>query len=536
MRDAKSTLENFSAQVNYNIDINKHHFKLLAGYQQEVFRYDSFSASKTNFVSDEVPVFNLGSANPKATGDAYQYALQSGFGRLTYDYAEKYLLEVNVRYDGSSRYQDGYRFGTFPSASVGWRFTQEELFKNSSAFRWLSEGKIRASYGSLGNQYGADGPSYTEWFPYLSVLNGVATMPIGNVETTGIAQTVLSNPILQWESATMFNLGLDMGFLNNRLTLTADWFDKRTKDIQLKVPQPDVLGLVVPDQNAGEVSNKGWELALGWNDRAGDFRYGLTAQVADAKNKVLNLGGAPPIIADRITQVGYAIDAFYGYRTNGIAQESDFSIDPVTGKRTPNFPIFAADASRVGPGDLKYADLNGDGVITAGEDREVIGDAFPRYSFSFRGDFGYKNFDMSFFLQGVAKGNGYISGVGIHTFQANGAFPQEVHRDRWTPENTGAWYPRFTYLDTRNTSSRLSEYWLQDASYLRLKNVQLGYTLPKNLTKKWRAERLRLYASAENLFTASDFFYGYDPETATSSGGAYPQVKTITFGINLIFQ
>lgn len=535
-RDAKSTLENFSAQLNYNFNLNDHHFKFLAGYQQEVYRYDSFAASKTNFVSDDVPVFNLGSANPMVTGDAYQYALQSGFGRFNYDYAEKYLLEVNVRYDGSSRYADDYRFGTFPSASLGWRFTQESFLKDNAAFNWLSEGKIRASYGSLGNQYGANGPAYSEWYPYLNVLTGIATMPIGNVQTTGITQTVLSNPILQWEKVNMLNIGLDMAFFNSRLSLTADWFDKRTKDIQLKVPQPDVLGLIVPDQNAGDVSNKGWELALGWNDRAGEFRYGFTAQLSDVKNEVLNLGGVPPTIADRITQVGYPIDAFYGYRTDGIAQESDFSIDQATGKRVPNFPIFAADAPRVGPGDLKYVDLNGDGVITAGEDRTVIGDAFPRYSYSFRGDFGYKGFDMSFFLQGVAKANGYINGVGMHTFQANGAFPQEVHRDRWTPENTGAWYPRFTYLDTRNTTARISDYWLQDAAYLRLKNVQLGYTLPQALSKKWRAERLRLFASAENLFTKSDFYYGYDPETASSSGGAYPQIKTITFGINLIFQ
>ncbi len=202
----------------------------------------------------------------------------------------------------------------------------------------------------------------------------------------------------------------------------------------------------------------------------------------------------------------------------------------------PILPFLMRDKGKVAPGDIKYRDLNGDGKITADKDREVIGDAFPRYTYSLRGNLGWKNFDFSFFVQGVGKGNGYVSSIGIHTFQAYGSYPQEVHRDHWTPENTDAWYPRFTYLDTRNTTARQSDYWLQNAAYLRLKNIQLGYTLPARWTEKLRIQRLRAYVSADNLFTKTDFFYAYDPETVTSAGGEYPQVKTFVFGLNINFK
>ncbi|RNI32013.1 TonB-dependent receptor [Rufibacter immobilis] len=539
-RDYKQRKELLSGVLNYDTNISDHNLKLLLGYQQEVFRYDSWAASKMGFVSDDVPVLNLGSNDPRASGDAYQWALRSYFGRINYSYKDRYLLEANARYDGSSRYLPSRRYGFFPSASVGWRFTQENFIQNSSALSWLSEGKIRASYGDLGGQYGANGPAYSEWYPYIRVLTALTTMPIGNVLTTSLAQQILANPYLEWETASMANLGIDLSFLNNRLTFTGDLFDRRTKDIQLQVPQPDILGLEVPDQNAGEVSNKGWEVSLGWRESRKNFRYGFTAQLSDVKNKVVNLGGAPPTIGNVIRQVGYPIDAYYGYRTNGLAQIEDFKVDE-KGALIPLFPIFDADKNKVGPGDIKFVDLDGDGKITADKDRTVIGDAFPRYTFSLRGDFAYKAFDFSFFLQGVGKANGYLTGSGIHTFHVNGAFPQEVHRDRWTPENTDAWYPRFTYSDTRNSTMRMSDYWLQDAAYLRVKNVQVGYTLPNSLISKFRIDHLRIYMSAENLFTKTDYFYAYDPETAgvggaATNGGMYPQVKTFIVGLNLRFK
>jgi TonB-linked SusC/RagA family outer membrane protein len=530
----KITFQNFSTQADYRLNFDKHHIKALVGYQQESNRFDAFSATAINFVDDNVPVLNLGTAFSTG-GDAYQYATQGVFGRVNYDYSEKYLLELNVRYDGSSRYAKGHRWGMFPSASAGWRFTEENLFKDG-ALKWLSDGKIRASYGTLGNQFGADGSAYSEYYPYVNTIGSVGTAPIGNGsgQTPAFAQTILSNPLLEWEKASMLDFGLDLTFFNSRLTFTGDWFNKKTSDIQIKVPQPDILGLAVPDQNAGGMSNKGYELSLGWNDRIKDFKYGITAMFFDIKNKVTDLGGVPPTIGDRIRDIGYPLNAFYGYRTDGLAQESDFTKN-AAGGYVPKFPIMAQYDGKMAPGDIKYRDLNGDGKITADLDREVIGDAYPRYNYSFRLDASWKNFDFTAFLQGVGKNNGYITGPGLHAFNADAAFPQEIHRDHWTPTNTDASYPRFIYKDTRNTAP-VSDYWLQDASYLRLKNVQLGYTIPSRFLQKLHIQQLRFYASGDNLFTKTNFYYAYDPETASTSGGYYPQVKTFIFGINIKLQ
>lgn len=531
--DFVSKLQNFTNQFDYNVKLDRHTFKLLAGYQQETFIYESFSASRTNIISDDVPVINMGSANQTNSGDAYQYALQSLFGRLNYEFDNRYLLEFNLRYDGSSRYKTGNKWGLYPSVSAGWRFTNE-LFLKDATDKWLSDGKLRASYGLLGNQYGADGPAFSEWYPYLRIINSVSTMPIGNILTTGMAQTILSNPDLQWEKTEMVDVGLDLAFFKNRLTFTGDWFNKKTLDIQLKQELPDVLGLTVPDQNVGNMSNKGIELSLGWRDNIEDFRYGITAIYFDIKNKVTYLGTSAPVQMDRIRWVGYPLDAFYGYRTDGLAQEEDFTKD-ANGKYQPKFPIFSADAGKVAPGDIIYRDLNGDGVITADKDREVLGNAFPRHNYSFRLEAGYKNFDLNVFLQGVGKASGYISGIGIHALDRDAAFPQEIHRDHWTPDNTDAWYPRFTFKETRN-SGRLSDYWMQDASYLRLKNIMLGYTLPQQWLSKLRVDQFKIYLSADNLLTKTNFYYAYDPEVATTSGGFYPQIKTFTVGVNIRFK
>ncbi|RYD97047.1 MAG: TonB-dependent receptor [Sphingobacteriales bacterium] len=529
------TFKNFSTQIDYRLNLDKNHFKVLTGYQQESNRFDAFSASANNFVDDNVPVLNLGTSNFNAGGDAYQYATQGVFGRLNYDYSEKYLLELNLRYDGSSRYAEGHRWGVFPSVSAGWRFTEESFIKRNT-MNWLSDGKIRASYGTLGNQFGADGSAYSEYYPYANTIGSVATAPIGNgsAPTSAFAQTILSNPLLEWEKASMLNLAVDLSFLNNRLSFTGEWFNKKISDIQIKVPQPDILGLAVPDQNAGGMSNKGYELSLGWNDRIKDFKYGVTAMLFDIKNKVTDLGGVPPTIGDRIRNVGYPLNAFYGYRTDGLAQESDFTRN-AAGAYIPKFAIMDQYAGKIAPGDIKYRDLNGDGKITADLDREVIGDAFPRYNYSFRFDASWKNFDFTAFLQGVGKNSGYITGPGLHAYNADAAFPQEIHLDHWTPTNTGASYPRFIYKDTRNTAP-VSDYWLQDASYLRLKNVQVGYTVPAMLIQKLHIQQLRFYVSGDNLLTRTNYYYAYDPESPATSGGLYPQVKTFIFGINIKLQ
>lgn len=502
----------------------KHYVKALAGASSEETGNTHFLASRTNVPTQDVENINLGTLNQLNDGDASENALQSVFGRLNYSFDQKYLLEGNFRYDGSSRFAPDLRWNTFLSGSAGWIFSEESFFRPLKSF--INFGKIRASYGNQGNdKVGLD-------YAYQAAITSVNTMPIGNQVTVGYRQTGVPNQLLTWESVTKQDIGIDLTMLQNRLSLTADYYINKTNNILLEVPLPDVLGTDYPPQNAGKVENKGWELMVSWKDNIHDFTYGASFNISDVKNKVVSLGDAPATVADRIRMVGYPIDAFYGFVAERISQVADYTLDPATNKYTPNFPYDASYPMQ--PGDIMYSDLNGDGRITPADDRKVIGSAIPRYTYGFRGNVGFKGVDFSFFFQGVAKADGLIAGSARHAFISDGSNPQAVHLDRWTPTNPGASYPRLNYGYSYN--QRLSTHWLEDASYLRLKNVQLGYTLPKSLTEKLHIDRLRIFTSADNLFTKTDYFYGYDPESPVSNGGFYPQVKTFMFGLNINFK
>jgi TonB-linked SusC/RagA family outer membrane protein len=502
----------------------KHNVKALAGASSEETGNTEFLASRTNLPTQDVGSINLGTLNQLNDGGATENALQSLFGRLNYSFDQKYLLEGNFRYDGSSRFAPALRWDTFLSGSAGWIFSEENFFKPLKSF--INFGKIRASYGNQGNdKVGSD-------YAYQAAITSVNTMPIGNEITVGYRQTGIPNQLLTWESVTKQDIGIDLIMLQNRLSLTADYYINKTNNILLNVPLPDVLGTGYPPQNAGKVENKGWELMVSWKDNIQDFTYGASFNLADVKNKVISLGDAPATVGDRIRMVGHPIDAFYGFEAERISQVADYTLDPVTNKYTPNFPYDSSYPMQ--PGDIMFRDLNGDGKITPADDRKVIGSAIPRYTYGFRGNLGYKGVDFSFFFQGVGQADGLIGGSARHAFISDGSNPQAVHLDRWTPTNPGASYPRLSYGYAYN--QRLSTHWLEDASYLRLKNVQVGYTLPGSITEKLHIDRLRIFASADNLFTSTDYFYGYDPESPVSTGGFYPQVKTFMFGININFK
>jgi len=513
--------------LNYNQTFaDLHEFTGLLGASMEENISESFNASRDALPTQDVPSIALGTSNQENGGSGSQNALQSLFGRVNYAYDGKYLFEGNFRYDGSSRFAPDVRWQWFGSASLGWVFTEEEAFEGIKDI--LQLGKVRVSYGTQGNdRVGND-------FPYQATLSSVqqtSNNPIGNEGRVGFRQTFIPNRLLTWETSEKFNVGLDLQLLNNRLTFTGDYFINNTRDILLNPPLPDVIGVGTgyPPQNSGAVENKGWEIAMGWRDRIGDFRYGANFNLSDVKNKVTRLENYASNLGDRVRLEGYPLDAFYGFKADRIAQIDDFTL--VDGKYIPNFPFQSGDL--VGPGDLIYIPSSPDDAdITVGKDRHILGSDIPRYTYGFRGDVAYKGFDFSFFLQGVGKADGYLTGSARHPFINNSAMPQDVHLDRWTPQNTDASYPRFVYMRTHNT--RLSSWWLEDASYLRLKNIQLGYTLPKHISSKIRAEKVRLYASGDNLFTKTDFFYGYDPEAPVGSGaGYYPQMKTFTFGVSV---
>ncbi len=520
-RDYTTMYQTFIGTAEYEKRFNEQHdVKLLLGASQEETKGDYFAATRTNLASQAIGHINLGTENQLNSGSASQNALRSAFGRVNYGFKDKYLVEANFRYDGSTRFARDVRWDLFAAASVGWVFTEESFFEGLR--KVVEFGKIRLSYGTQGNDRVGD-------FAYMDILSPFETMPIGNEITFGVRQTIVANKLLTWESATKKNAGLDLAFLGNRLNVSADYFINETDDILLVIPQPGVFGAPEPPQNAGKVENKGWELQLGWNDKKGDFQYGGNFNVSDVRNKVVDLGGTLATYGERVRLIGQPIDAFYGLVAERLAQESDFRYDPESGNFVPDFPYIKSDP--VAPGDIIYKDLDGDGEITLEDDRQVIGSHIPRYTYGFRGNMAWKGVDFSFFLQGVGEVDGYLYGSARHAFATESNMPQKVHLDRWTPENTDASYPRLAYQQSYN--QRLSTFWLEDASYLRLKNVQVGYTLPASLTEKFRVSRLRIYASADNLLTKTDFFYGFDPESPVSNGNFYPQVKTYVLGLNI---
>ena len=527
--DYTGNYQTFIGTAEYKRTLGEaHNITGLLGYSLEKTIGTQFVASRDDIPID-MPAFNLGLSNTKNDASGNQNALMSLFGRANYAYKDRYLAEVNFRRDGSSRFAPEHRWDTFASISLGWAFSEEKFFDGLRDVVQLA--KIRASYGTQGNDNtGQD-------FPYLSQLAAVqpsSMMPIGNLPITGFRHTVAANYYLTWESASKRNLGLDLTMLNHRFTFTGEIFVNQTNDLLINPVLPSVFGYRTnfPPENQGKIENKGWEIQLGWRDNINDFRYGINANLSDVRNKVLQMGNHAANLGTQVRLEGYPLNSFYGLIDEGLAQEADFEYIKETGRFTPFFPIFTGD--QVAPGDIRYRDVDGNGAIS-NDDREVIGSNIPRYTFGFRGDMAYKNFDLSFFLQGVGKADGYISGPGRHAFMdVSTRIPQNIHLDRWTPDNPNASYPRLAYMLNHNT--RFSTYWLEDASYLRLKNLQIGYTLPESLTSRARISRARLYLSADNLFTVTDYFYGYDPEVTVSSGGYYPQVKTFTFGINVNLQ
>lgn len=535
-REFSNRYQNLSAQLDYKHKWGKHDLQGLLGFSQEWNRTDFFTASREGLLNDMLPVIGIATGTQAVTGTAGHWAIRSFFSRLNYNYAEKYLLELNMRTDGSSRFAENHRWGTFPSVSAGWRISEEKFMRPFTSV--INEMKLRASWGSLGNDKLLSQGSATSngaLYPYVGTFNSGRSMPVnlGAIQTDGFQQNVLGNAIVTWEKVNMANIGLDVQLLRNRLSFTGDYFVKTTKGILLTVLLPDVLGMNEPPQNVGAVENKGWEISVGWRDQKGGFRYSLLATVADVKNRITDLGGVGPSLGDQVRFLNYPIDAFYGLVVDRIAQESDFTKNSL-GQYVPKFAVIRGDSVNIRPGDLIYKDLNGDNSISLDKDRQVIGNPFPRYTYTLRGDLAWKNIDFSFFTQGVGKANGYVSGNGRHAFYNEASFPQEMHRNRWTPNNTTGTYPRFTYLQNHNRY--LSTFWLENAAYFRLKNVQLGYTVPTANLFRGHVQKLRLYVSADNLFTKTKFLESYDPEVPVGDGGLYPQVKTFVFGVNLMLK
>ncbi|WP_221452810.1 SusC/RagA family TonB-linked outer membrane protein [Mucilaginibacter sp. FT3.2] len=505
--------------LTYDKVIGKHAFKALAGYS-EIYNTQSYlSAYRERFYNNDVESIGQGANDGTKSNSGYDanFGLRSYFGRLNYAYNDKYLFEANGRYDGSSKFTGNKRYGFFPSFSAGWRVSQESFWENLKGS--VSDLKLRGSWGKTGNQS-------VDLYSYYSAL-ALTTYTFGGASVPGYRQSTLANTDLGWESTTQLDLGLDASFLNNHLSVTADYYRKVTNNILLNLGIPATVGLAAPAQNAGSVENKGFEFSVAYHGGESAFRYNVSANLTINQNKVLDLKGTGPYITGSdidpryIVKVGLPVNTLWGYKTDGLFQ---------TQAQVNSYPTYAANSK---PGDVKYVDLNKDGKIDA-NDMTAIGNPFPKYTFGLSSDLAYKNFDLNFLFQGAAKVDTRLSGALAEMGNQEGFTSAIYTNNYWTPENTGARFPRPVKFDLRNvaTSDRL----IINGSYLRLKNIQLGYSLPKEIASKLRLSRIRLYVSATNLLTFSKLNeWKLDPEVESGRATYYPQTSLYTAGVNVQF-
>ena len=518
----------FRTQATYNKTYGKHGFTLLGGFSTEDFRSTFVNTFRQNLLSPDRPYLNSGDQLGQSLGGGEsRYSMVSAYGRLNYNYDEKYLLEVNGRWDASSRFRESNWWKLFPSVSAGWRISQEKFWSGLSNV--VNEAKIRASYGSLGNQnLIRDGSS--DYYPTYSLFNSGAAYNyyFNNAVNPGYALTTAANPNIKWETSKILDIGADFSLLRNRLTVTADFFQRDIVDMLQLVPVPAYVGLTAPFVNSGSMRNKGWELGIGWRGKISDFSFQTQLNVSDVKNTVLNNGGKPIINGATIQQEGSALDSYYGYIADGLFQSAE---------EVKSAPFQYGNSAA---GDIRYRDISGPNGVPDNKidsyDRTILGNYFPRYEYSLNLSAQYKGFDFTAFFQGVGKKDNYLSGTAAQPFySANFQGTMfDYQKDYWSPTNMGAAYPRLTVNSIPNNYVT-SSFWVRSAAYLRLKNVVLGYTLPTALTTKVKIKSARLYVSGQNLITWTKFFPGFDPEQRDTGGEFYPIMRTYTVGLNVNF-
>lgn len=500
----------------------KHNLSLMLGNSYDNFSVKGFDATMIGYLDGTLDALNAGSERYDIGGKATEDVLISYFGRLNYDYDGKYLLEGIFRYDGSGRFspEDGRRWGFFPSVSAGWRIDKESFFPWKNTFNLL---KIRASVGKLGNQavpLNSYEPAYVLGRNYS----------FGGVLVPGAANVAYADPTITWESTTTYNAGIDATLLQNKVDFTAEFYKKTTNNILREVQIPaQVGGLNGPQENIGSMENTGVEISLGYNNRIGDFHYKVYGNVSYNKNKVKHIAGQVlynfGTNLSTITKAGYPIDSYYLLDAIGIFQSDE---------EVANSP-FQSNSTKAGY--IKYRDVNDDGIVNA-DDRIAldISSVIPKYTFGFGLNMDYKGFSLGAFFQGVAGIKVYPTANLAFPFNNGAGATWEWTTDAWTPENTNARLPIVTTGKSGQDNFQPSTFWLKDGSYVRLKNIQLGYELPQKWLSKIKIQRLSLYVNAENWLTFSKF-KDFDPETTVnvSSLYHYPMLKTFSGGVKVTF-
>ena len=517
--------------LSYDQKFDKLKIGALVGTSAEATNVSSFYASIEGIINndEDMRILNAGTINPTVSGYPYSNALLSYFGRITADYENKYLFAANLRRDGSSKFAKGNRWGTFPSASAAWRFSAEDFLESTTS--WLTDGKLRVSYGHIGNQNIGGGA-------YLSTYgtNIYDRYVFGDESSASIGggRQFVGNPVLMWETSKQFDIGLDLNLFNGKIEFVADYFNKKIENMLIEEPQPSTLGFPnAPWSNIGSMVNRGWEFGLTYNKRDGDFRYSISGNISAYRNEVTSLGNSDAIYGTTYinkvltkTEVGQPVGYFYGYATNGIFQNEQQV------KESPQRYVST-------PGDVRYKDIVKDDFINDA-DRTFIGNPWPDFVYGLTFNCSYKKFDFSLFLQG-SQGNDIMNIMLIDMESGSGYLnaPEGFLKRSWNGEGSTDKFHKISSNQGLNTE--ISDYFVEDGSYMRIKNVQLGYNFSANLLKPVGISQLRVYVSAQNLLTITGYS-GLDPEIGSTSAiltgidqGFYPQARVLTAGLNIKF-
>ena len=536
-------------QATYEKSFGLNNLKFLAGTSQENEQIEFFQAMRTQVPTNNLAALSTGNpATSTNEGFSGEGTLRSFFFRVNYDFNNRYLLEFNLRRDGSSRFREDERFGTFPSVSAGWVITEEPFFQNNNVIDFL---KVRASWGQLGNQTTAilepiDDPIgqtladkgnlfLRNYNPAFATIDFSPAYVFGGNISPGAAQITAGNDFIGWETTTQTDIGVNAELLDGRLSFEADYFIRTTDDILFEQAEPGPTGIREPtSRNLAKVQNKGWESLIGWRDDIGDFSYGINVNLTHVTSEVKQIDPALIGDADRVVDPdfpsfillrGAPVNAIFGLKHIGVFQDQQ-EID--------NAPDQSALIGAPSPGDLRFEDTDGDGVITL-DDRRVIGQDNPEWIYGINLNVGYKGFDLSAIFQGIGDAQTYGLGEFYQPFN-NSAGLAAYWRDRWTPSNPTNDLPRLATNGGINENV-VNSFWIQDRSYMRLKNLQLGYNFPSSVLDNVFLESARIYINAQNLWTVTDF-RGFDPEQQErdeDGGQGYPQLKLWTFGVNLTF-
>ena len=457
--------------------------------------------------------------------------MQSLFGRIVYNYDQRYLFETTARYDGSSRFPTGNKYAFFPSVAVGWRVSEESFWKSTPSLHFFSNLKLRASHGVLGNNNIGN-------YPYQSVykLGSKQNYVFGGVYTQGAAVTTYVDPTLKWERTKTTDFGIETGFFKNTLTFNATYFYRKTMDILYKpaASYSAIFGLAVSQVNTGELENKGWEFEIGYQNHYKKLQYHVNGNLSIIKNKVLTLGMGNVQQTNGMVGngsdlfIGYPMDMFYGYKTDGV-----FLNDNEVASWYDQTAI--AKGSRAG--DLRFVDVTGDNKVT-NADKVYLGSRIPKYTFGLNLGLAYSGIDFSMLIQGVAGVKGLLTSYAGLAFNQEGNIQRWQMKENWNVQQDNR-YPGYPRLEVTSGSgspnTQLSDFWVLNASFVKVRNIQVGYTIPQNQTKKWGVSNARVYLSLDNPISIDHYKKGWDPENTKNNGTYYPVMSTYTLGLTLSF-